>query len=82
MNIDCSTCKNIKVCSPFLSVDHDGPRLVRIIFDNNADNVAVHPLDINGVGRLAGPVNVATVGVQAEVMKLVVHLLSSAAHNC
>lgn len=66
--------------SPFLSVDHDGPGLVCVVLQDHTHGVSVHPLDIDGVGCLTGPVNVAAVGVQAQVMKLVVHWLNSAAH--
>lgn len=70
----------IKMSSPFLSVDHDGSWLVGVILQDHAHSVAIHPLDCDGVGCLTGPVNVATVGVQAQVMKLVVHWLNTAAH--
>lgn len=70
----------IKMSSPFLSIDHDGPWLVGVILQDHAHGVTVHPLDGDGVGCLTGPVNVATVGVQAQVVKLVVHWLNTAAH--
>lgn len=68
-----------KRISPFLSIDHNGPWLVSVILQDHAYSVSIHPLDVDGVGSLTGPVNVATVGVQAQVMKLVVHWLDTAA---
>lgn len=71
----------IKLSSPFLSIDHDGPWLVGVILQDHAHGVSVHPLDVDGVGCLTGPVHMAAVGVQAQVMKLVVHWLNTAACN-
>lgn len=65
---------------PFLSIDHNGPWLVCVILDDHTHSVTIHPLDVDGVGCLTGPVDVPTIGIQAQVMKLVVHWLSSAAH--
>lgn len=65
---------------PFFCIDHDGSWLIGIILDNHTDNATVHLLNCDGVGGLTGPVNVPTVGVKAQVMKLVVHLLSRTAN--
>lgn len=74
-------CKPTHISSPFLSVDHDGPGFVGVILQDHAHRVAVHPLDVDGVGGLTGPVDVAAVGVQAQVMELVVRWLNTAAHD-
>ena len=66
--------------SPFFSVDHDGPWLVYVVLDNHTYIVTVHPLDVDSVVCLTCPVDVATIRVQAQVMNLVIHWLSSAAH--
>ena len=66
--------------SPFFGIDDDGPGLVGVVLQDYTHGVSVHPLDIDGVGCLTGPVNVAAVGVQAQVMKLIVNWLNSAAH--
>lgn len=43
--------------------------------------MSIHPLNVYGIGCFTGPVNVAAIGIQAKVMKLVICRLDSAAYD-
>lgn len=68
----CDKATNEKCSSPFLCTDDNGSWLVGVILQDHAHILSAHLLHVDGVGGLTGPVNVAAVGVQAQVVNLVV----------